>query len=150
MKPFNELCKIAEQLNSDEYTAIVIEKTSNIMPALRAVTDDPDSALEMLAAFIMASVYADGKLDEAEYELLLPVMKPLFGDDFDYESAKAVVKAFKPEGKELKQLVDRLVDLLGLLSDELKDDIVILCLLICAIDGKVTTKEKNYIKQLIR
>ncbi len=150
MKPFRELCKIVEQLSPEEYTAIVTEKTAKIMPALHAVTNDFDSALGMFAAFIMASVYSDGKLDEAEYELLLPVMKPLFGEDFDYASAKAVVKAFKPEGRELKMLVDRLVDLLGLLSDDLKDDIVILCLLVCAIDGKVTAKEKNYIKQLIR
>ena len=42
-----------------------------------------------------------------------------------------------------------MVDILGLLSDELKDDIVIICLMICAIDGKVSLKEKKWIKQLI-
>ena len=43
-----------------------------------------------------------------------------------------------------------MVDILGELDDELKDDIVIVCMMICAIDGKISLKEKNWIKQLIK
>lgn len=150
MKSFNDLCKLAEQFSPEEYTAIVSDKAAAIIPALRALTDDPDEATTMFASFIMASVYADGKLDEAEYELLLPMLELVFGEGFDYESAKKLVKAFKPEGKELKKAVDYLVDFIGLLSEDLKNDIVILCLLVCAVDGKITAKEKSYIKQLVR
>ena len=99
---------------------------------------------------MIASVYADGKLDESEYLLLMPALKLFFGDDFDYGSAKALVKAFRPEGRELKKVVDDMVDLLGGLSDELKEDIITVCLLICAVDGKISLREKKYIKQLIR
>lgn len=150
MKPFNELCKIAERLSPEEYAAVILEKTHKIVPALHALTQDPAEVTGMLVAFLTASVYADGKLDESEYGLIYPFLTLAFGEDVDYSSAKAVVKAFKPEGKELKELVDRLVDFLGMLSEDLKDDIVVLCLLICAVDGKVSAKEKNYIKQLLR
>lgn len=150
MNEFNKLCKQVEKLDPVDYAAIIIEKTAKIMPALRVLTDNPAESVGLFASFLIASVCADGKLDESEYLLILPALKLCFGEDFDYESAKAVVKAFKPEGKEIKKVVDGVVDLLGMISENLKDDVIILCLLICAVDGKVSLKEKNFIKQLIR
>ncbi len=146
MNDFNKLCKLAEELNPLEYGAIIAEKTLKIMPALEELSGGRRDAAGLFASFLIASVYADGKLDESEYLLMMPMLKLFFGNDFDYASAKA----FKPEGKELKKAVNDIVDLLGAVSDELKDDIITVCLLICAIDGKITLKEKNYIKQLIR
>ena len=150
MNDFNKICNIVENLNPIEYAAIITAKTAKIMPALKEITQDTADSLELLATFMIASVYADGKLDESEYLLLMPALKLFFGDDFDYDSAKELVKTFKPEGKELKKVVDEMVDMLGELSEELKDDIIIVCLLICAVDGKISLKEKKYIKQLIR
>lgn len=150
MKNFNELCATVEELDPLEYGITIAAKTAKIKHALDELTEDPEQSEAMLAAFLIASVYADGKLDESEYLLMMPALKLFFGEDFDYDSAKALVKEFKPEGKELKRIVDYVVDLLGEVSEDLKNDIIIVCLLICAIDGKVTTKEKNYIKQLIR
>lgn len=37
-----------------------------------------------------------------------------------------------------------------MLSEELKENIIIVCLLICAVDGKVSPKEKTWIKQLVK
>jgi len=150
MRPFQELCRTAEQLSAEEYAGIVVEKSAKILPALHALTGNAVDATSIFASFLIASVYADGKLDETEYAALLPVLRLCFGDEFDYDAAKAVVREFSPEGKEMKKLVDEMVDFLGMLSDELKDDIVILSLLVCAIDGKVSLREKLYIKQLMR
>lgn len=150
MKDFDRLCKTAEELDPVEYGAIIIEKTAKIIPALNAITQDPLHTQAMLASFMIASVYADGKLDEAEYQMMLPMLRLFFGNDFDFKDARAIVKAFRPEGKELKEVVDFVVDLIGEADEELKDDIIIVCLLICAVDGKISRKEKNYIKQLIR
>ena len=150
MNDFNKICKIVENLNVLEYAGIITAKTAKIMPALKEITQDTADSLELLATFMIASVYADGKLDEAEYLLLMPALKLFFGDDFDYDSAKALVRAFKPEGRELKKVVDEVVDLLGELSEELKEDIITVCLLICAVDGKISLKEKKYIKQLMK
>ncbi len=150
MSDFNKLCRAAEELNPLEYSAIITAKTVKIVPALKALTDKPEEVLELFATFMIASVYADGKLDESEYLLMLPALKLFFGDEIDFESAKAVVKAFRPEGRELKKVVDDLVDLLGEVSAELKDDIITVCLLICAVDGKISLREKQFIRQLIR
>lgn len=150
MNDFDKLCKEVESLNPLEYAGIIAAKTAKILPVLRELTDDPADSIGMLASFLIASVYADGKLDESEYLLILPMLKIFFGEEYDYDTAKAIVRAFRPEGKELKKIVDCIVDLLGEISEELKADIITVCLLICAVDGKITLKEKNYIKQLIR
>ena len=42
------------------------------------------------------------------------------------------------------------MDLVGSVSPEIKDDIVILTMVICAADGRISGKEKAWIKQLIR
>ncbi len=149
MNEFKQICREAEALDPVEYGAILAEKTAKIMPALHALTRDPAESAMMLAAFMIGSVYADGKLDEAEYELMKPMLEAFFGQEVNFEQAKKVVKAFSPEGKELKRVVDYVVDLLGELDEELKADIITVCLLICAIDGKISKKEEKYIRQLI-
>lgn len=149
MKSFNELCKIAEELNPVDYAALVTEKSLKILPALNEVTGSVAETAGLFASFLMASIYADGKLDEAEYALMLPMLKLLFGNEFDYDAAKALARTFRPEGKILKKAVEDIVKVLGALDGELKDDVVLVCLLICAVDGKISLKEKNYIKQLI-
>ena len=56
----------------------------------------------------------------------------------------------KSDNREMKKRVDEMVDLIGLFSDELKADIIIVIMLICAVDGKISLREKNWIKQLIK
>ena len=150
MKDFNELCRSVEELSPLEYAAVLGRTSLKIMPAIRAFSEDGRTCAEVLAAFVIASVYADGKLDESEYLLMAPLLKAFFGEDFDFEDAKKLAKEWRKEGRAVKKEVDYLVDFLGTLSEELKADIIFVCLLICAVDGKVSLKEKAYIKQLMR
>ena len=109
-----------------------------------------ERAETIFAAFIIASVYADGTLDAAEYMLLLPHLRDAFGEGFGFEEVKAVIETSKKEGKAVLDFADALCDWFGVLSEELKDELVLLSLLLCAVDGKVSKKERKYIKRLIR
>ena len=150
MKDFNELCRSVEELSPLEYAAVLGRTSLKIMPAIRAFSEDGRTCAEVLAAFVIASVYADGKLDESEYLLMAPLLKAFFGEDFDFEDAKKLAKEWRKEGRAVKKEVDYLVDFLGTLSEELKGDIIFACLLMCAVDGKVSLKEKSYLRQLMR
>ena len=150
MKDFNELCRSVEELSPLEYAAVLGRTSLKIMPAIRAFSEDGRTCAEVLAAFVIASVYADGKLDESEYLLMAPLFKAFFGEDFDFEDAKKLAKEWRKEGRAVKKEVDYLLDFLGTLSEELKGDIIFACLLMCAVDGKVSLKEKAYIRQLMR
>lgn len=149
MKEFNTLCKEVEKLNAYEYTDILARLSLNIIPALSEIAEDDLDGLTIFSTFILGAVVADGKLSKEEYLLTHPMFEAFFGTSVDYDTCRKLLKAFKEESRELKTLVDDMVDIFGLLSEELKSDIIIVCLLICAIDGKISMKEKNWIKQLM-
>ncbi len=149
MRRFYEICKEVEKMDVLTYSTVLAEKSLKILPVLNEITEDEIEATTIFATFIMGSIVADGKIQEEEYILLYPMLYTFFGDSVDYEDCKEIAKEFKQEGKELKQYIDYIVDIFGLISDELKEDIITVCLLICAIDGNISAKEKNWIRQLI-
>lgn len=132
------------------YVALLGVKSKRILPALIDITQDGETGVEIFASFIIGAIAADGRLSETEYELLSPLLHAFFGEELDYETCKKAFRKMAPEQRELKKSVDEMVDVLGLLSDDLKDDIITVCLLICAVDGKVSLRERNWIKQLIK
>lgn len=150
MKEFNKLCEEFEQLDVLSYGAILAEKSLTILPALTAITEDGLSGTAIFSSFIFGAIAADGRLSEEEYVLLYPLLHAFFGDSVNYDDCKALVRAAKTETRQLKKAVNEMVDVLGLLSDDLKNDIIVVCLMICAVDGKVSLKEKQWIKQLIK
>lgn len=150
MTNFDALCKAAEDIPADIYRDVLREKARIVLPALEEAAGSRERAETIFAAFIIASVYADGTLDAAEYMLLLPHLRDAFGEGFGFEEVKAVIETSKKEGKAVLDFADALCDWFGVLSEELKDELVLLSLLLCAVDGKVTKKERKYIRRLIR
>ena len=149
MKQFDQLCKEFETLDPREYGVLLVEKSKKIIPALAAISQDGLTGVTVYATFILGAIVADGKISEEEYLLCYPMFRAFFGNAIDYDEVKRAMKKMRTESKQLKKDLDDMADLLGELSDELKNDIVTVCMMICAIDGKISPKEKNWIKQLI-
>ncbi len=150
MKEFDLLCKEVEDLSDEEYSSFLREKSLKLMANLKLITDNGIEGDVAFCSFMISSVVADGKLSEEEYILMLPFLRTFFGNDTNYEECKKTISKSLKENKELKDTVDTMVDIFGMLSDELKDDAIIVCLLICSVDGKISHKEKKWIKQLIK
>lgn len=150
MKDFNTLCKEFEEMDVLSYSVILSKRSLKVIPALSAITDDGLDGVTIFATFVMGAIAADGKLSEEEYILLYPILHTFFGNSVNYEECKKAVRLLKPESRELKKAVNEMVDVFGQLSDELKEDIVLICMMICAIDGKISLKEKNWIKKLLK
>lgn len=150
MKDFNNLCKEFEEMDVLSYSVILGKKSLKVIPALSAITKDGFDGVSIFATFVLGAVAADGRLSEEEYIFLYPVLSAFFGDSVNYEDCKKAVRLLKPESRALKKAVNEMVDVFGQLSDELKDDIIIICMMICAVDGKISLKEKNWIKKLLK
>lgn len=151
MSDFNTLCKIFEEMDPASYAEILVKKSVDVIAGLSILSESGLSGLSIYADFILCAVAADGKLSEDEFLLLKPVMDIILQKDATYEDAKAIFYAAglnKP--KDYKKTTDLMVDIIGMVSQELKDDIVLICLMVCAVDGKVSMKEKKWIKQLVR
>lgn len=150
MSDFNKLCKLFEQMDPYAYSDIMVEKSVGIIKGLADITDDGVAGVSIYADFILCAVAADGKLKEDEFLLLKPVLDLILERDVTYEDAEKIFfMAGFDKPKDYKRTMDRMVDVIGLVSPELKDDIVLVCLMVCAVDGKVSAKEKKWIKQLI-
>lgn len=150
MSKFDDICKELEQMDNASIVEMFNRKSVDVLAALIALSDDEKSGINAYLNFVLASVAADGVLSEKEFQLMKPLFDKSAGADVTYEDA---VKTFnelgldKPEA--LQGIMDVMVDIIGLASEDIKADIVTLCLLVCAIDGEVSEKEKAWIKQLI-
>ncbi len=150
MSDFDTLCKVFETMDNDLYNDILAEKSANVIQGLAGLTDDGVDALTIYSDFILCAIAADGKLTEDEFQFLKPILDALLEKDATFGDAQ---KIFYDNGlhesKDYKKSMDMMVDIIGTVSPELKDDIVLLCLMVCAVDGEVSDEEKNWIKQLI-
>ncbi len=150
MKDFDLLCKEFEKMDGASYAALLAEKSVKLLPILSVISADGIDGSALFASFILGAIAADGKLSKEEYTVLSPSLHAFFGDGIDFETCKAVVKQLHSESRALKNSIDLIVDALGNISEDLKDDIILVCLMVCAVDGKVSMQEKRWIKQLIK
>lgn len=149
MKDFDLLCKEFEQMEPEKYATYLNVKSAEILPILKSAAADGLSGTIIFFSFVLGTIAADGKLSTDEYNLIYPLLNVFLGDSINYENAKDIFKSLKRESKDLKNITTKMIDILGLLSENLKEDIVIICMMICAVDGKISFKEKKWIMQLI-
>lgn len=150
MSQFDDYCNQIAAIPKDDKMNMIGDLTNEILADLTDITEDGMSAVEIYTDFILCAVASDGKLAKEEYELIKPIFDAAAGKETTYEEA---VEIFRNSGldkpEEYKRTVDLMVDLLGEVSVELKQSIITLCLLVCAIDGEVSKEEKEWIANLV-
>lgn len=147
MFEFKKICNEFEKLTIIERGVILTEKSVKIISKLRALNNENVDPLIAYATFVLGSIMADGKVNEQEYILIYPSLLKVFGDQFDFNSIKKALEKDYDGKKLIKDYVKEFTDIINR-EEELLDDIAILTLCIVSIDGKVSLKEKNYIKKL--
>ena len=149
MSSFEELCDKLEKLDNESFNKTFNALSTDVLASLSEIAGS-ENAISSYLNFLLASISADGVLTKEEFGLINPVFDQSAGHDVGYDEA---VKMFNEMGlddpSEIQDIVDTMVDIIGLVSPEIKDDIVFLCLMVCAIDGKVSDEEKEWIKQLV-
>ena len=150
MSKFDTLCQKLETMDREQFAQLFNQKSVDVVKKLSALTLDGKDGVAAYMEFVLAAAAADGNLAKDEFKLLKPMFEHIAGKPVTYNDA---VKMFNSMGlnkpDKLKNVVDTMVDIIGLVDDEIKEDIVVLCLLVCSIDRDVSEKEKQWIKQLI-
>ena len=148
MFEYIEKCKKFEKLSTFNRYALLADKSLLITSKLTELGFNVNESLSLIATFILGSIVSDGEVNEKEYLLMYPALLRTFGDNFDFDSIK---EAFKNDFKTRKELKNYLKDILSLLnnvSSELKEDIIDICFAIVTIDGKLSLKERIYMRKL--
>lgn len=148
MFEFRKLCNEFENLNSVERSLLLTEKSVKILAKIK-LFDLPVDPISTLVGFIVGSVVADGKINEKEYLLIYPALIKAFGYDFDFQSVK---QSFASSGarKLIGDYTKQMLQILSLADDELKCDVITLCLCVTALDEKISFREKQYIRRLCK
>ena len=141
MFEFDKMCAKYEALSFEELKEIVARESLTILPALDALEGDGLSAFLL---FVATACGADGKLELAEYKLF----EETTGLSVPYEDVCAIVEA--AGSKQARQSADALVDLFGVLDEEVKYSMVIFCLAFAAANGRIDWKERRFIKKLLQ
>ena len=149
MSDFDELCHEAENLDPMTYSSIISEKSRNVQNGYTAILGDEDDAKTLFTALLLGAVISDGKIVEKEFNLIKPMLVEAVGEDMTFEDAQEFVQGVKSESRQFKQIIVSLAGLLNVISEDLKNDAVILCLLVCSVDGKVSVREKKWLQKLI-
>lgn len=149
MFEFKKLCNTLEELNPIERSVILAEKSVSVMKGLNCL-EIPLNPVETLVTFIIGSVVSDGSINEKDYLYIYPSLVKAFGNDFDFISAKQAIGLAKDIKKEITKYTKEMISIINVCDEELAADIISLCLLITSVDGKISLKEKRYIRQLCK
>lgn len=150
MSNFDDLCSVIENLDPGVYGDLMLRKTQDILMAFGEMSEDAEDCIALYCDFLLCAVAADGRLTEEEFLLAKPVLDRMLDADIGFEDALRYFHDYgldQPEG--YKDTMDGIVDMLGEVSPGLKDDIVLVCMLVCAVDGRISDEEKAWIRQLI-
>lgn len=150
MFEFRKLCNEFEELSPLQRGVLLTESSVRTLAKLKLMDIPEIPPVETLAAFLIGSIVADGKLDEHEYLLIYPALRVIFGDDFDFESVKKQFESDPASDRLIQKYTKEMMTILSDVDESLQADIVRLCLCAVSVDGKISLREKNYIKRLCK
>lgn len=150
MFEFTKLCHRFETMSAVERGACLLDSSVRVTAKLAAMAEEDVRPLDALAGFVIGSAVADGKLDEREYLLMYPALVRVLGEDFDFATVKASLEDDQKSAKALQKDTEEMARIYSALDDTLREDLLLLCLCIVSVDGKVSLKEKNYLRRLLR
>lgn len=148
MFEFKKLCDTFEKMSVAERELLLMKKSAVVLAKFQHFFVSDLCATDILVGFIIGSVIADGHINETEYLLIYPALARVFGDDFDFISIKESFQCHPDQKKVLADYHQKMVHILSFMDDELKQDVITLCLCITSVDGKISLKEKKYICRL--
>lgn len=146
---FEEIFAEFEKIDPASYKRELENKSMSVLPALINLSGNERVGARFLSMFILGAALADGELAESEYDLLEPMFYTFFGEEVSFAESKILAKNMVASGNSLPDKVDEMIDFFGRLSEKLKADLVLICLMICAVDGNIAQSEKNWIARLV-
>ena len=149
MTEFDDLCREAEDIDFETRCAILKGKSQEILPLLSEKSEDGESGADILSTFLFSAMAADGRLSSEEYDLLYTLLSSFLGEKINYTDAKKAVGAMRKENREMKKISEDMVGVLAEFSEDLRREIVLVIMMICAADGKISLSEKLWIKKLL-
>ena len=150
MFDFDKLCKEVESIDPFSYMKLLDMKCQKVMPILQELNIDNLNGINLFYNFVLTAIFSDGIVTEDEFYIIQPSLKVVFGDELTFEDCNNALENMGEETEKHNGMVDEMLDLLGEVSDELKNDLFTIVLLVCAVDGEISRREKKWLKRLLK
>lgn len=137
-----------EKLSAVERRHLLEEKSIAVLEELHSLRIPGLVPEDILAGFMIGSVVADGKIKESEYLLIYPALVRTFGADYDFITVKRSFLKNRDGIKIIETYTDQMLTILRFSDENLKQDVITLCLCVMSVDGKISLKEKRYLRTL--
>lgn len=137
-----------EKLSAVERRHLLEEKSIAVLEELHSLRIPGLAPEDILAGFMIGSVVADGKIKESEYLLIYPALVRTFGADYDFITVKRSFLKNRDGMKIIETYTDQMLTILRFSDENLKQDVITLCLCVMSVDGKISLKEKRYLRTL--
>lgn len=149
MLDFDELCRSTEQIDPQTRDGLIRESCEKALQGMTAVLGDAGAADDFFMGLVLGAVISDGKIVKSEFDLIKPLIEKATGRTVTAEQATEYMKSSGEERKDLGEATATLAAAFGSISRELQKDIVLLCLLICSVDGEISQREKEWLGKLL-
>ena len=113
-------------------------------------SDNPEEATLALGVLTYAAILADDRISDEELMLLYKGIQVTLNGEVDWDECQMIAanalnnKAdIKDGAKEFAQ------NYLSMWRDNDKEDVIMLCIALCAVDGVISEKEKTWLKELV-
>lgn len=136
MATFNELMQ--KYVNEDYSTLVLMAQKamSNLIPVCKEVDPDNDGFM-MISSLVLSAIGADGTLTVLERKFLRDVMGL---------SDENISKYIKMYSSKMADLADHFADNM---TTDIKADVAMLIICICACDEKISREETAFIRKLL-
>ena len=150
MKTVEQLIAQYQSLSPEEKMLAFNQYTMTAINSCIQYEDDYEAATLALGTLTYAAIIADDRISDEELLLLYTGMKVTLGEQADLEKCKQLAQETlkcKDDIKEAARLFAE--DYLALWEDDDKEDVILLCIALCAMDGVISDKEIRWLKELV-
>lgn len=150
MKTVDQLCSEFQGLSQEE---VLVALSTYAMKAISSCVNyahNPMEASTALGVLLFAAIIADDRISEEELTVLYPSLKIALGPDADMDECKALAEEMLEGKEECMEAAKEFAEVyLSRWLNEDKEDVIMLCIALCAIDGVISNKEKAWLKELV-
>ena len=149
--------RTVEQLIA-EYTALSEEErmlalnkyTMKAVASCLRYEDDYEEATKAIGVLTYAAIIADDRISDDELLLIYAGLKITLGDRIDLDECKRIAAETLINRDTYKSAAKHFAEVyLSLWDDKDKEDVINLCIALCAMDGVVSPLEVKWLKELV-
>ncbi|MCH5156262.1 MAG: hypothetical protein J1G02_00110 [Clostridiales bacterium] len=150
MKSIEQFIEDYNNLSPEERSLAFSKYTMQSMSSFVKSAEDFEEATYALGVLTCAAILADDRISDEELLILYAGLKISLGTKADIEESKKLAAEILQDKNDYKDSAKIVAEkYLSVWNDNDKENVIMLCIALCAIDGVVSPKEILWLKELI-